>query len=101
MVTQSLACDRFQTVEARFASWLLLTQDRIRSDEFPRTQESIAITLRTRRERINHAAGDLQRRNLVNYSRGLIMILDRKGLEGVACSCYAIDRQSYDDFLSP
>lgn len=100
-VTQSLACDRFHTVEARLASWLLLTQDRMRSDGFRRTQELIARTLRTRRERINSAAGRLQIRNLISYSRGLIVILDRKGLEAVACPCYAIDKQNYDNFLNP
>ncbi|MGH8502474.1 MAG: Crp/Fnr family transcriptional regulator [Gammaproteobacteria bacterium] len=100
-VTQSVACDRFHTVEARLASWLLVTQDRMRSDEFQRTQESMAGALRIRRERINTAAGSLQRRKLIDYSRGLVRILDRQGLEAAACPCYAIDKQSYDDFLCP
>lgn len=98
-VTQSLVCDRFHALEARLASWLLLTQDRVGSDHFGGTQACISDALRVRRERLNPAAGRLQSRNLVHYRRGHIQILDRKGLEAVACSCYALQKQGSDAYL--
>jgi CRP-like cAMP-binding protein len=91
--TQSLACDRFHTVEARLASWLLLTQGRVGSSQFRGTQTCISNALRVRRERLNVAAGSLQKRDLIQYSRGCIQILDRNRLEATACACYAIHNQ--------
>lgn len=97
--TQSLACDRLHALEARLASWLLLMQDRVGSDQFAGTQACISDALRVRRERLNPAAGHLQRRNLIHYSRGHIHILDRKSLEAAACACYALRKQGCDAYL--
>ena len=85
---QAVACNSFHTVEGRLARWLLMTSDRVLSREFFLTQVLLARMLGVRRATVNEAAGPLQRRNLISYSRGNIKILDRKGLEATACRCY-------------
>ena len=89
-VSQSAACNRFHKVEARLARWLLMSGDRLGSEEFLLTQDFISNMLGVRREGVSKAAGDLQKRTLINYSRGHIRILDRVGLETVSCACYGI-----------
>jgi CRP-like cAMP-binding protein len=89
-VSQSAACNRFHMVEARLARWLLMSGDRLGSDEFRLTQDFISNMLGVRREGVSKAAGVLQKTALINYSRGHIKILDREGLEAVSCGCYAI-----------
>lgn len=86
---QTVACNCFHAVEARLARWLLMTSDRVRSKEFFLTQAFLADLLGVRRATVNEAAGPLQERKLIRYSRGAIRILDRKGLEAAACRCYA------------
>jgi CRP-like cAMP-binding protein len=98
-VSQSAACNRFHVVEARLARWLLATRDRLDSNEFRQTQEFLSHMLGVRREMVNKAAGILQKRQLISYTRGIIKILDVKGLETASCDCYQSIKEEYDNFL--
>ncbi len=86
---QTIACNRFHSAEARLARWLLMSADRVRSEEFFLTQAFLADMLGVRRATVNEAAGALQRRRLISYTRGTLRIVDRAGLESAACGCYA------------
>jgi CRP-like cAMP-binding protein len=86
-------------VEARLARWLLMTRDRARSDEFYLTQDFLSHMLGVRRVGVTKAAGSLQRRKLISYSRGLIRVLDRSGLQAAACGCYLADKKIYERIL--
>ena len=99
-VSQSAACNRFHTVDARLARWLLMTQDGLGSDQFQLTQEFMSNMLGVRREGVNKAAGALQKNKLINYRRGHMTILNRQGLEGVACMCYRFVKNDSDNFLN-
>ena len=94
-LTQSTGCNRFHEVEARLARWLLLTHDRAPADQFYLTHEFLAGMLGVRRSGITIAAGALQERNIISYSRGEIRVLDRKGLEARSCECYALGEDDY------
>ena len=99
-ISQSAACYRFHTVDARLARWLLMTHDRVRSDEFRITQQFMSDMVGVRREGINKAVGALQRSKLISSSRGSITILNRRGLESVSCVCYGIIRDESDSRLT-
>jgi CRP-like cAMP-binding protein len=99
-IAQSSACNRFHTVDAQLARWLLMTQDRLGMHEFRLTQEFMSNMLGVRREGVNKAAGTLQDKKLISYSRGMIAILDRKGLENAACVCYSIIKAESDSYLN-
>jgi CRP-like cAMP-binding protein len=91
----SAACQRFHLVGPRLARWLLMSQDRSRSARFHVTHEFLAYMLGVRRVGITVAAGDFARAGLIAYQRGNMEVLDRKGLEAAACSCYAADQLAY------
>jgi len=89
-ISQSAVCFRFHSVEQRLARWLLMTSDRIGSNDFQLTQEFLSNMLGVRREAVNKSAVEFHSRGLINYSRGRIQITDRRKLEQVACKCYAL-----------
>ena len=99
-VSQSSACNRFHMVDARLARWLLMTNDRLAAQEFPLTQEFLSSMLGVRREGVSKAAGALQAGKLIRYSRGVITILNRRGLEAKSCQCYAIIKAETDAYLN-
>lgn len=95
-ISQTAACNRFHDAEARLARWLLMTRERVGSDEFPLTHEFLAHMLGLRREGVTEAASALKQRGLIDYRRGKIQILDVKGLKAAACSCYRIIKTVYE-----
>ena len=90
------ACLRFHAIGPRLARWLLMSQDRAHAERFHVTHEFLAYMLGVRRVGITAAAGTLQRRGLIEYHRGEMLVRDRAGLEAAACTCYAEDRLAYD-----
>jgi CRP-like cAMP-binding protein len=102
-VSQLAACNRLHEIEQRLARWLLMTHDRVRSEKFPITHDLLAQMLGSGRPSITVAAGTLQRAGLIEYTRGAVTILNRKGLEDAACECYAAIRKigSYNGMSHP
>ena len=98
-MSQTAVCNRLHSVEQRLCRWLLLSQDRVKSDELPMTQEFISNMLGGRRESVTVAAGRLQSAGVIHYARGHIKILDRKRLEASACECYQIVKVELDRLL--
>jgi CRP-like cAMP-binding protein len=95
-LAQSAICAHFHLLECRLARRLLMTQDRARANTFNVTQEVLALKLGVRRVGVTKAASALQKRRLIQYSRGDITVLDRRGLMAASCRCYKADRDSYD-----
>ena len=98
-MSQTAVCNRLHAIEQQLCRWLLLSHDRLDSDELAMTQELIANMLGVRREGVTHAAGQLQENGLISYVRGRITILDRPGLEGAVCECYRVVKDEYDRLL--
>ena len=87
-VAQSTACNAIHSVEQRLARWLLMAQDRMGSDEFPLTQEFVAMMLGASRPTVTVVAGTLQKAGLIKYRHGHVSIVDRENLEAASCECY-------------
>lgn len=98
-MAQTAACNRHHSLDQRLCRWLLLSLDRIRSEELMMTQDLIANMLGVRREGVSDAAMSLQKAGLIQYKRGHITVLDRKGLEKRTCECYAVVKREYDRLL--
>jgi CRP-like cAMP-binding protein len=97
---QTAACNRHHSVEQQLCRWLLLTLDRLPSNELIMTQELVASMLGVRREGITEAAGNLQRAGFISYRRGHIAVLDRAGLETRVCECYAVVKKEMGRLLA-
>jgi CRP-like cAMP-binding protein len=98
-IAQTATCNRLHTIEERLARWLLLTQDRMKTDTFNLTQEFIATMLGSRRAGVTVAAGALQKAGLIKYRRGEITVVDRDGLEEASCECYKTVKDEFDRLL--
>ncbi len=98
-MAQTAVCNRHHSVDQQLCRWLLLSLDRLSSNELTMTQELIANMLGVRREGVTEAAGNLQRAGLIEYSRGHITVLDRPGLETRVCECYQVVKTEFDRLL--
>ena len=98
-ISQTAVCNRLHSVDQQLSRWLLMTSDRLGSHDIHLTHELIANMLGVRREGITQAAGKLQAKGLIQYSRGKIHILDREGMEQEVCECYAVVSKEYARLL--
>lgn len=98
-MAQTAVCNRHHSLDQQLCRWLLLSLDRLTSDDLVMTQELIANMLGVRREGVTEAAGALQRDGLIQYRRGHIKVLDRAGLEKRSCECYAVVKKEYDRLI--
>ncbi|MET0963598.1 MAG: Crp/Fnr family transcriptional regulator [Noviherbaspirillum sp.] len=98
-VSQAVACNRLHTTEERFAKWMLMNHDRVPGNEIQITQEYLAAMLGVHRPSVSLIARHFQRLGLIDYSRGVVTILDRKGIEDASCECYAVVRRQFERAL--
>lgn len=98
-MAQTAVCNRHHALDQQLCRWLLLSLDRLRTNELVMTQELIANMLGVRREGVTEAAGRLDKAGLIRYQRGRITVLDRPGLEQRTCECYAVVKREYDRLL--
>jgi len=98
-MAQTAVCNRHHSLDQQLCRWLLLSLDRLQGNELVMTQELIANMLGVRREGVTEGALRLQRAGLISYARGHISVLDRQGLEGSSCECYAVVKKEYDRLL--
>ena len=98
-MAQTAVCNRHHSVDQQLCRWLLLSLDRLASNELSMTQELIANMLGVRREGVTEAAGKLQAAGLIRYSRGKISVLDRPGIEARSCECYEVVKKEFDRLL--
>ena len=99
-MAQTAVCNRHHSLDKQLCRWLLLSLDRLHSNELLMTHELIANMLGVRREGVTEAAGKLQRAGLICYNRGRITVIDRPGLEARVCECYAVVKNEYDRLLN-
>ncbi|MGZ5864555.1 MAG: Crp/Fnr family transcriptional regulator [Xanthobacteraceae bacterium] len=95
-VAQSAACNQFHSLEQRCCRWMLMTHDRMQSEEFLLTQEFLAMMLGVQRTGVTIAAGALQRAGIIRYKRGTVTIIDRRALLRRSCECYSISKLEFD-----
>jgi CRP-like cAMP-binding protein len=98
-MAQTAVCNRHHSVDQQLCRWLLLSLDRLESNELSMTQELIASMLGVRREGVTEAAGKLQDAGLIRYQRGRITVLDRPGVEARVCECYQVVKKEFDRLL--
>ena len=98
-MAQTAVCNRHHSVDQQLCRWLLLSLDRLESNELSMTQELIANMLGVRREGVTEAAGKLQHAGVIHYSRGRITVLDRPSLEARSCECYQVVKTEFDRLL--
>ena len=98
-MAQTAVCNRHHSLDQQLCRWLLLSLDRLQSEELVMTQELIANMLGVRREGVTEAAGRLQEAGLIQYRRGRITVLDRDRIEQRSCECYAVVKKEYDRLL--
>lgn len=98
-MAQTAVCNRHHTIDQQLCRWLLLSLDRLPSNQLTMTQELIANMLGVRREGVTEAAGRLQKLGVIEYSRGHITVLDRAQLEHLSCECYAVVKKETDRLL--
>lgn len=99
-MSQTAVCNRHHSVDQQLCRWLLLSLDRLSSEELTMTQELIANMLGVRREGVTESAGKLRDAGIIDYSRGHIKVLDRRRLEQHVCECYAVVKTEFDRLLS-
>jgi hypothetical protein len=92
MIAQVAACNNQHSLEERMCRWILLTHDRVQSDEFLLTQEFLSQMLGVRRPSVSAVASTLQQAGMISYSRGNVTVQDREGLESASCECYQLMR---------
>ena len=100
-MAQTAVCNRHHSIDQQLCRWLLLSIDRLPSNQVTMTQELIANMLGVRREGVTEAAGKLQRQGVITYVRGEITVLNREKLEALSCECYAVVKRETDRLLPP
>ncbi len=100
-MAQTAVCNRHHSVDQQLCRWLLLSLDRLASNQLTMTQELIANMLGVRREGVTQAAGKLQSLGVIHYNRGQITVIDRPKLESLCCECYAVVKKESDRLLPP
>lgn len=98
-MAQTAVCNRHHSIDQQLCRWLLLSLDRLQSNQLVMTQELIANMLGVRREGVTEAAGKLQKQGVIEYSRGHIRVLDRPKLEALCCECYSVVKKETDRLL--
>jgi CRP-like cAMP-binding protein len=98
-ISQGMACNGSHNIFQRTSRWLLMTHDRVAADKFPLSQEFIGVMLGVRRAGVSEVASKLRKAGLIRYSRGIMEIVDRAGLEQASCECYAVIQHEFERLL--